>query len=168
MRRTNEDMMCAARFLLATGVLCAALPVAAVNDSKRSPMDPIYIEECGSCHVPYAAEFLPASSWKSLLGKLSEHFKFDAVPDKEHLKPISDYLLKHAGPVTWFGKPPYPEQISRARWFLGVHQNIDEVGWPRIRKMANCGVCHPDAQQGKYNRLIEPATQYPFRPFNER
>ncbi|MGY6215807.1 hypothetical protein ACW73L_11670 [Methylolobus aquaticus] len=154
--------------MLIAGLLCAARPASAVNDAKRTPMDPIYIEECGSCHVPYAAEFLPASSWKSLLGKLSEHFKFDAVPDKEHLKPISDYLLKHAGPVTWFGKPPYPEQISRARWFLGVHQNIDEVGWPRIRKMANCGVCHPDAQQGKYNRLIEPATQYPFRPFNER
>ena len=45
----------------------AALPAAA--DDVRLPASPTYRAECGSCHVPYPPQLLPAESWRALMAR---------------------------------------------------------------------------------------------------
>ncbi|HPQ24397.1 MAG TPA: cytochrome C, partial [Gammaproteobacteria bacterium] len=40
-----------------------------------APVDnPLYLQECGSCHFAYQPGLLPARSWNNLMGGLENHF----------------------------------------------------------------------------------------------
>ena len=58
------------------------------HDAKRylAPVDnPIYIEECGSCHIPYQPELLPSGSWEKITAVLDDHFgeELEINPESE-------------------------------------------------------------------------------------
>ena len=36
--------------------------------------NPLYKQECGSCHFAYPPSFLPARSWEKIMKNLSDHF----------------------------------------------------------------------------------------------
>ena len=42
---------------------------------------PAYVQECGSCHVPYPPGLLPNESWQRLMANLPQHFGTDASLD---------------------------------------------------------------------------------------
>jgi hypothetical protein len=126
-------------FLLAL----AALPAAA--DDVRLPPSPLYAAECGSCHVPYPPQLLPADSWRTLLGRLDRHFGSDASLDAKLQADIDRYLAAHAGRRA---APPGTEpRITATRWFLKEHRN--EI--PSGKNPADCGACHQGAEKGIYD-----------------
>ena len=43
--------------------------------------DPLYTQECGSCHFVYPANLLPATSWKAMMAGLEDHFDENAELD---------------------------------------------------------------------------------------
>lgn len=124
--------------LLALG----ALPAAA--DDVRVPASPAYRAECGSCHVPYPPQLLPAESWRALMVRLDRHFGSDASLEAKTAAEIGSYLERHAGHRA---APAGPEpRITETRWFRKEHRNEIPAG----KKPADCGACHAGAERGLY------------------
>jgi Dihaem cytochrome c len=150
--------LCDASMLAGLIVLSAPVHVAGSGVEGRAALDPAYVEECGSCHVPYPAELLEGASWRALLGALGEHFDADATVDDAELKPITRYLEKNArrpaGPTA--GAPLL--RLTKSPWFRRMHQDINSGEWPKVKTLSNCGACHPGAQQGRYIELIKSGT----------
>jgi hypothetical protein len=117
----------------------AALPAAA--DDVRVPPNPAYMNECGSCHVAYPPQLLPASSWKQLMGQLDRHFGSDASLDPALRAEIERFLSHNAGRRGGTGL-----RITGTRWFLKEHRNEIPAG----KNPADCAACHAGAEKGIY------------------
>ncbi len=114
--------------------------------------DKLVKSECGACHMAFQPAFLPAKSWKKIMGELSNHFGEDASLDKEVQQKIEAYLVKRSG-RRWFGRWGKTQtRITKLRWFVKEHRG--EVS-ARARKkagtMANCKSCHFQAERGNYD-----------------
>ena len=55
--------------------------------------NPVYKEECGSCHMAYPPGLLPAISWQKVMAGLEDHFGDNAELDTATRQTISDFLL---------------------------------------------------------------------------
>jgi hypothetical protein len=145
------------RFVLAAVTLWGlALSQAAATRHPHAPMPPQYPAECGSCHLPYAAEFLSAEAWKTLMASLDKHFDVDAEIDPAHHKPILNYLIKHAGHKANFDPGPAKLKIVETRWFRQTHADTARGHWPKHKNKANCQACHPKADQDDFVSLSDP------------
>ena len=58
--------------------------------------DAAYLKECGSCHMAYPPEFLPARSWNGVIASLQDHFGDAAQLDGATQQRIRDYLVAHS------------------------------------------------------------------------
>ena len=54
------------------------------------------MKECGSCHIAYSPQLLPARSWMRVMGNLADHFGESATVDAATQKRILDYLTAHS------------------------------------------------------------------------
>lgn len=128
------------------------IPVAlAAADDARLPPNATYASECGSCHVPYPPQLLPAQSWQQLMGRLDRHFGSDASLDAKAHDEISRYLAANAGRRA---APAGPEpRITETRWFVRKHDDVDGAAWtrPAVKSAANCSACHQGAETGNFS-----------------
>ncbi len=113
----------------------AALPAAA--DGVRVPDHPLYAAECGSCHVAYPPQLLPAQSWRQLMAGLQRHFGTDASLEPALGKEIEQFLADHAG-----RRGGTELRITETRWFRKEHGVV--------KNPADCAACHAGAQKGIY------------------
>ncbi len=109
-------------------------------------------EECGACHIPYPARFLPKASWAVIMANLSDHFGEDASLADDTAAKIRNYLLTNAARwrVSKNVKPPL--RITKLRWFLREHRH--EVSPRRLKKAgswSNCAACHRGAARGYFD-----------------
>jgi nitrate/TMAO reductase-like tetraheme cytochrome c subunit len=120
---------------------------------SRAPAPAQYVQECGSCHVPYPARMLPAESWKRVMAQLSRHFGTDASLDAAAGGAVSGWLAAHAGSSGRTVKAPPDDRITRADWFVREHDEVGSAVWkrPAVKSPANCGACHARAAQGDFN-----------------
>lgn len=119
----------------------------------RVPLLPLYVQECGACHVAYAPGLLPAASWKAMMGSLSQHYGTDAsLDDPAVVHAISAWLSANAATRSRMLEQPPEHRISHAAWFVRKHDEVPRAAWsrPSIRSASNCGACHPNAAQGDY------------------
>lgn len=138
--------------LAAWGLLLMATAAAAGDEGRAAP-PPVYVEECGSCHVPYPARGLPAASWKTLMGGLDRHFGTDAGLEPAQAGEIDRWLRAHAGrPDASLAGAASP-RITRSRWFLREHDELPASTWnlPAVKSPANCGACHRQAASGAFS-----------------
>lgn len=137
------------RALLAAALFAVSLAAAA--DGVRLPPNANYRSECGSCHVPYPPQLLPAGSWQQLMQRLDRHFGSDASLDAKMNEEISRYLAANAGRR----EPPSGAEprITETRWFRKEHDEVPAARWkePAVKSPANCGACHALAEQGNYD-----------------
>ncbi|MBI3156530.1 MAG: diheme cytochrome c [Burkholderiales bacterium] len=136
--------------------LLALLAAPAWADGERRarvPLDPSYVQECGSCHVAYPPALLPAASWQRLMGDLAHHFGSDASLDRELARKLTDWLVAHAASGRRAAQVPPQDRITRSAWFLREHDELPAATWqrPAIRSAANCGACHPRADRGEFD-----------------
>lgn len=129
---------------------------ATAGRSRHAGMAPAYLEECGACHMPYAAEFLSADAWKTLLDHLAEHFDVDAEIDPASREPIRQYLVKHSGHKANFDPGPPKLKITQTRWFRQTHGDVARGHWPKFRTRSNCMACHPGAMEDDFVKLSDP------------
>jgi hypothetical protein len=120
-----------------------ALP--ALGDEVRTPPDPAYNAECGSCHVAYPPQLLPATSWRELMARLDRHFGADASLDGKLQADIGRFLEANAGRRA--AAPGAEPRITQTRWFRKEHQG--EI--PANQNPANCAACHRSAERGIYD-----------------
>lgn len=134
---------------------------ARADDQTRFPLNAAYKEECGSCHVPYPPQLLPAQSWKAIMAGLDKHFGSDASLDAAKASEIGDYLAAHAGRAGQrdgaAANPRLNLRITETAWFRREHRDghdgLTTAVWKSsaVKSPANCGACHRQAAEGDYS-----------------
>lgn len=117
--------------------------------SSATPPLPLYVQECGACHLAFPARALPAASWSRIMQGLGEHYGTDASVDAVTQRKISVWLTGNSSNR----RPPPPEdRITRSSWFIHEHDGIAAQVWkrPAIKSTSNCAACHTDAAQGNF------------------
>ena len=90
----NRKTRCAVALL---ALLAIGQPIWVTARTTLPPItDTGYVKECGSCHMVYPPELLPARSWAKIMGSLQDHFGDSAQLDAATQQRIHDYLVAHA------------------------------------------------------------------------
>lgn len=126
--------------------------VALAGDHRYAAPNPTVKAECGSCHIAYPPQLLPASSWRALMAGLDKHFGTDASLDPQTAATITAFLEQNAGRERSSSAQPVL-RISETRWFVHEHDEVPRATWSRksVGSAANCAACHRQAEQGNYN-----------------
>lgn len=147
--------------LSAALVSLLSLGTARADDQERFPLSAAYKEECGSCHVPYPLQLLPAESWKAIMAGLDRHFGSNASLDGAKAREIGEFLGSHAGHLerrestALKGSPSL--RITESAWFKRKHREghdgLTTSIWKSsaVKTPANCGACHRQAAEGDYS-----------------
>ncbi|MCB1887496.1 MAG: diheme cytochrome c [Rhodocyclaceae bacterium] len=138
-------------------VLPAGAAWADDDDFRGAPLDPLYLEECGACHVAFPPALLSQRSWGAVADGLADHFGTDASLDPETLQTIRRYLDDNAGRRRSDGADGRPLlRITDTRWFRKEHRpgehglRSDTFSRPEVGSAANCAACHRGAEEGRY------------------
>ena len=118
-----------------------------------------YRSECGSCHVPYPAKFLPARSWQAIMTSLEDHYGEDASVDPALQAELLAYLSanstsNHSRFTARLAYDETPLRITELPYFTRKHREIPQrlvSGNPQVGSFSQCDSCHRDAAQGKFN-----------------
>jgi hypothetical protein len=135
-------------------VLICLSAAPALADDVRLPArsDPVWQEECGSCHIAYPPSLLSAGDWRAVMQGLDRHYGVDAALDEPTRARIAAFLEANAG-RSRKGMDAPGLRITQTRWFLHEHDEVPARVWsdPQVKGAANCGACHRDAQQGRFD-----------------
>lgn len=111
--------------------------------------------ECGECHMAYPAGFLPAESWRRIMGTLDDHFGENAQLSEPIRAEIEAYLVSNASRRSrgildgLTSNSPPPMRISELPWFVREHRGeISPQMMERAKTMSNCQSCHRGADRG--------------------
>jgi hypothetical protein len=142
-------------------VLGLCLGLAGTGNTALPQVDPAYVKECGACHIPYPAQFLPKRSWERILGALDKHFGENATLSPKALAPIKSYLDSHAAD-TAAGNPRImrdvgvnitPLRIVEMPFWIHIHaKQIERHAFdsPKVKNAGNCAACHRGAAKGQF------------------
>ena len=124
----------------------------------------LYETECGSCHFAYQAGWLPARSWKKIMGTLDQHFGENAELDQVTRDNITAYLVAEAADnrpnrksrkiLRSIAEDETPVRISTLRYINRKHDEIPArfiEGNAKVGSRANCVACHTGAASGNFN-----------------
>jgi hypothetical protein len=139
--------------------------------------DTAYLKECGSCHMAYPGELLPAQSWTRIVGSLDNHFGDSAQVDAATQQRIRDYLVAHAADkaqnehshaiMQSLHAGEIPSRITAVPYIAGVHAAVLLPAWggkPRPKTLGECSVCHIQAQSGNFTERRFTVTDDAFQP----
>ncbi|MDR2239624.1 MAG: diheme cytochrome c [Zoogloeaceae bacterium] len=153
-------------------ILFAACGVARA-DTIAVPADapPVYMKECGECHVAYPPQLLDAGDWKNVMDNLHAHYGDNAVIGEQARQEITDFLTRNADSNGYSAgansmRSPLPK-LTRTGWFRHAHIKITNTLWTgnQVRSRSNCGACHMRAEQGSFQ---ENEIRMPGDPRRER
>jgi len=127
-------------------------------------MNRAYENECGACHFAYQPGWLPARSWKKMMGHLDDHFDENAELGKKAHDEITSYLIAESADAKPHRKSHHilasireyeaPFRISNLAYMLEKHNEIPVdlvAGNDKVRSFANCLACHSGAANGRFN-----------------
>lgn len=119
------------------------------DDDERFALTEAWKAECGSCHVAYPPQLLPAASWDAIFAGLGDHFGSDASLDPATATQLLAEARAHARGRA-HGEPPL--RITGTRWFRHEHDEVRASTWqqPSVGSAANCAACHAGAEDGDY------------------
>ena len=108
--------------------------------------------ECGSCHVPYPPQLLPAQAWRRIMSQLDRHFGTDASIEGAAAAEIGAYLGRYAGSERRTGPLPDSLRITETRWFVHEHAEVPSAVWnsPALRRLPY------DRRAGRFPRTLRP------------
>ena len=139
--------------LVATLAIGTSGVVNADNDKegyRYTASNPAWKTECGSCHVAYPPQLLPARSWRAMMSGLDKHFGTDASIDPGTATEITAFLEQNAGRDR--ARTAEPQlRITESRWFVKEHDEVAAHTWKNPKSAANCAACHLNADQGDYS-----------------
>lgn len=161
------------------GALGVSLAAAAAQPTRRDVgrnTNATYEKECGSCHFPYQAAWLPERSWRRLMSSLGQHFGDNAELKVSDRDAVLAYLVAGAADRTTSQRafevmdviPPgeTPTSITRVLYVGGIHGGfLDPAfrGKPEVKTLAQCPVCHPRAERGWFSTVNYTITDESFR-----
>lgn len=127
-------------------------------------VNPVYQEECGSCHMAYPPGLLSAKSWQKIMIGLEDHFGDNAELDAQTHQAISAFLETNSADqsdyrrskkfMRYVQKDYAPMRISETPYFKHEHDEIPYrvvKGNPQVNSFSHCNACHTRAEQGSFN-----------------
>jgi diheme cytochrome c len=116
------------------------------------PANERWKSECGSCHIAYPPQLLPAESWRRLMSGLDRHFGTDASIDPAAAAEIGAFLERHSGSGRRARGAGDGLRITETAWFAHEHDEVSPAVWtrPAVKSAANCAACHTAADQGDF------------------
>jgi len=150
MNTTKRIFRCATLMAAAFGV---TVGVAARADEHRfAATNPVWQEECGTCHIAYPPALLPAKSWRAIMAQLDRHFGVDAGVDAPTAKTIAAFLEANAARDRQRSSAGLL-RITETRWFVHEHDEVPARAWksPAVKSTANCEACHTHAARGDFS-----------------
>ncbi len=134
------------------------------TQKSATATNPLYTEECSSCHMAYPPDLLPARSWTKIISGLEDHFGDNAELDTETAQFISQFLQKNSADQSSYRRShkfnrsisasDTPMRISDIRYFKHEHNEIPQrmvSGNPQVKSFSQCDACHAKAEQGNFN-----------------
>jgi hypothetical protein len=108
--------------------------------------------ECGSCHMAYPPQLLPASSWRPVMSGLDRHFGSDASLDAASAAEIGAFLESNAARGKRAAVDAGTLRITETPWFRREHREVAALVWKgvSVKTPANCGACHTTAERGDF------------------
>ncbi len=132
----------------------------------------VYAKECGSCHFAYLPGFLPARSWRAIIGQSGNHFGESLDLSPEVRSTLVGYLEANAadksddrGSEMLLHRLPESSTPMRVTAVPIIHRNhviVREVikinSSVKARTITNCNSCHTAAEKGSFafKELIVP------------
>ena len=126
--------------------------------------NPLYIEECGSCHFPYQPGLLPARSWSKLMADLENHFGENAELAPDSLNSLSSYLEKNAADhanykrsrkiMRSLSSSDTPLRATETPYLMSKHDELSHkmvADSPKVVSISNCKACHTRAETGSFS-----------------
>lgn len=149
-------------------ILMTSWPAAGVPDR---PLDRVYAQECGTCHVAYHPSLLPAATWNAIMDGLARHFGEDAELDPAKAQAIRTYLLANAAEhydtlaahVFTQPDPADPLRITATAFWTRRHASLPPQVFSSkpVGGRGQCDACHQDAASGRFNPLAILVPQQP-------
>jgi cytochrome c551/c552 len=132
--------------------------------APASGAEALHKKECGACHTPYQAYFLPAASWEKIMAGLNKHFGENAELSAEDQTAISQYLAANAADrskdkrgarvMSSLAGKDAPLRLTETSYIIKMHHEVPKkvfVNNPKLKNLSNCGACHPGAATGNYD-----------------
>lgn len=129
---------------------------------KALPDDPLWREECGSCHAVFYPALLPSRSWQKIMAEQDQHFDTDLALDAATVAAVLKFMVdnaaeKHAVEAAYKIEqsiPPgeTPLRITETPYWMKKHREIAASDWanPLVMSKTNCAACHTDADAGTF------------------
>jgi nitrate/TMAO reductase-like tetraheme cytochrome c subunit len=149
-RRIFDSIVWSVSLLFAFGLM---IDSAMAESSRSFAANKTWTAECGSCHVVYPPNLLPASSWRQIMAGLRQHFGADASVDAASAAEIGAFLERNAGGGKRGGSDTGSLRITETRWFVRKHDEVAASTWknPQVKTAANCDACHAGAARGDFD-----------------
>lgn len=123
--------------------------------------NPLYEQECSSCHFLYLPDFLPERSWQEIMKSSGNHFGEDLALNDKTKEEILSYLSKYSAEkanTEWARKiltsigSGTPVRITETPYIKREHRKIKPEVFkrPSIGSFSNCGACHTKGAQGDF------------------
>jgi hypothetical protein len=126
--------------------------------------NPVYREECGSCHMAYPPGLLPARSWDRIMNGLNDHFGDNAGLDAATKAEITRYLSANSADRSEYrhsrrllrtlAPDSVPLRITETPYIRHEHNELPAQAVaenPDVRSLSNCNACHTQAEQGSFS-----------------
>jgi hypothetical protein len=126
--------------------------------------NPVYKDECGSCHMAYPPGLLPAKSWTKIMSGLDNHFGDNAELDAKTGQVIGEFLRVNSADKSDYRRSKNfsrsiqpgdtPVRITDTPYFKRKHDEIPArmvSGNPKVNSFSQCTACHAKAEQGVFN-----------------
>lgn len=161
-----------------TSPLAIAMLLSAVNASADegsltplTEMPAYYRNECGSCHVPYPPNLMPAGGffsgggWRPIMRDLRSHYGDNASLDEPTREKIEQYLVDNAATSDRrFRTQTDPPRITTTLWFHRNHGAVkSHFSAPAVGSAANCSSCHPQADKWSFAKKEVVSPQQPAK-----
>jgi hypothetical protein len=125
------------------------------------PLDPTYVQECGSCHMAYPPSLAPSPRWMAILNGLPDHFGEDASLEPGLMNRIRAYLTMNAA-EKWDTRaahelqgsnPQDPLRLTATPFWIRMHRRIPESIFKSraVGAKGACEKCHSDASTGRFD-----------------
>ena len=125
--------------------------------------NPVYQNECSSCHMAYPPGLLPERAWLKLMSGLDDHFGDNAELDASDQKVITDFLVDNSADKSDYRRSrrfastrdgdTITIRISETPYFRHEHDEIPArlvTGNKDVLSFSNCNACHRKAEQGSF------------------
>jgi len=166
---------------LTTASVAAQPPIDHIGDNLTPVFekDATYIEECGTCHIPYPPMLLPEASWEKVMAGLENHFGDNTELDAQTSKYLQNYLVTHALEKEresvvghWLKTLPIKPaiRITELQAFIDDHEDAYKrlgEGSEKPGFFSPCKDCHKEAIDGIFSKdRLFRGTRHLFKRFS--